>query len=138
MIFPQNGPTWIPVEGGSMLPLLTSGDLVLVEPILFSEKKSKLKVGEIVLTLNGSTFVLHRILESFSDGIVTKGDNQLHSEQKISRIRVIGRATRVKKRFGFEIPLVWPAQFTNSFLLLHPILLRIYKLGSYGKFSGGQ
>ncbi len=67
----------LPVNGTSMLPLLHTGDFVLLEDI----KVAKLKKRDVVLyqRTNGQ-YVLHRIYKKRGETCTMLGDNQLRKE----------------------------------------------------------
>lgn len=67
----------MPVNGTSMLPLLHSGDYVLLESV----KSAKIKKRDVVFyqRINGQ-YVLHRIHKIKKSNFIMLGDNQLNKE----------------------------------------------------------
>jgi signal peptidase len=68
------------VESTSMLPTLEEGDLVVVQPVPFSD----LKVGDIIVydppcSVTGAS-VIHRIIAFTSGAALTKGDNNPYTD----------------------------------------------------------
>jgi len=79
------------VAGGSMLPALTPGDVVLVA------KRQHVTEGDVALLHSGESLVLHRVTEVRSDGsIETRGDaNPISDFSPTPASRIRGRVTAV-------------------------------------------
>ncbi len=64
-------PYYAQISGSSMEPLLSEGDVVLVQPIPFSS----VSVGDIVAYRTFGGDVLHRVVSRTEKCLYTKGDN---------------------------------------------------------------
>ena len=100
----------IAVLSGSMSPTFNRGDAVIVKKIDNSEKDS-LKVGDVVQFVNGSKYVIHRIVDETNDEygnklFITKGDaNNANDMDTLSYENIIGKAIFVIPYIGY--PSVW-------------------------------
>jgi signal peptidase I len=76
------------VDGQSMLPTLEGGDLVVIQSVPVSE----VHIGDIVVygspCSTGGESVVHRVVNITNAGLVTKGDNNLHTDQYMQGIAV--------------------------------------------------
>ncbi len=78
---------WISVQGGSMAPVLRSGDRVRVTP----NQNSILQPGEIVLAVfNSGQFVVHRVVAQLELTVVLRGDARPAPDPLLSRSQVLG------------------------------------------------
>lgn len=102
---------WITVQGGSMTPLLRSGDRVRVTP----DRHSELQPGQIVLALSASgQFVVHRVVSQTGNTVTLRGDARPAPDPPLARSQVLGivdEGSRGKRRIPLAdsgLPLrVW-------------------------------
>lgn len=71
------------VTSDSMTPTLNRGDLFLINPF------SKGKVGDIVVFSMNGQWTVHRIYAETSEGYITKGDNNIATDQQDGRIDAV-------------------------------------------------
>ncbi|MEM4862325.1 MAG: signal peptidase I [Candidatus Nezhaarchaeales archaeon] len=84
------------VEGNSMIPVLHSGDVVLLAGV----KPSDLKVGDIIVYKYGGKFIIHKIVHiEVKDGkyfFITQGENNRAPDPyPVSEDQVVGRVVCV-------------------------------------------
>ena len=102
---------WMTVQGGSMTPLVRSGDRVRVTP----DRQSELQSGQIVLALAASgQFVVHRVVLQTGNAVTLRGDARPAPDPPFARSQVLGivdEASRGKRRIPLAdsgLPLhVW-------------------------------
>lgn len=86
------------VKSGSMEPILSIGDVILIEPV----SRQDLKVGDVVVFYRPGTdqLIVHRIVRKTELGVYTKGDANpgIDPWSPIPYENVVGRWT------GFKIP----------------------------------
>ncbi|CAG1023006.1 signal peptidase I [Methylococcales bacterium] len=87
---------FIPITGCSMLPLIRSGDIVLVE-----HGCTGVRLGDIVVFRFKSKLIAHRVLHKYEGNFgpifITKGDNVLHFDPPISNKEIVGRVLTIKR-----------------------------------------
>lgn len=81
-------------DGESMLPLLHSKDLVSYKKISYS----KIKVNDIILVFKNNLAFTHRVIYKTDKYLVTKGDNNLKSDCRVSPKQIIGKVSTVKRK----------------------------------------
>ncbi|MFA5770290.1 MAG: nucleotidyltransferase family protein [Patescibacteria group bacterium] len=81
-------------DGESMLPLLHPKDLVNYQRISFS----KIKTNDLILAFKKNLAFTHRVIYKTDKYLITKGDNNLESDGKISPNQIIGRVISVKRK----------------------------------------
>ncbi|HEX8949352.1 MAG TPA: signal peptidase I [Dissulfurispiraceae bacterium] len=88
----------IPVIGGSMSPLLRSGDLIYARPA----KVENLSAGDIVLCKKGKAMVAHRLVSISNENgefiLMTKGDAFPVPDDPVRGEEVVGKVYAVGKR----------------------------------------
>lgn len=79
------------ITSGSMWPVLKEGDLVFIHGGM---KKEDLHVGDVVVWRdpNGTSFVIHRIVELGTNTLTTKGDANFTNDSPVPYANVVGRA----------------------------------------------
>ncbi|MGD2101596.1 MAG: signal peptidase I [Acidimicrobiia bacterium] len=97
------GSEWRTVQTGSMEPLISPGDVVLVSPL-----RSHPEIGDIVAfpdPLKGDRDILHRVVGFAEDGsILTKGDaNDTNDPWQLDPSLVLGESTLTIPRIGFLV-----------------------------------
>jgi hypothetical protein len=85
------------VDGRSMLPALTPGSLVLVQPLT----GGLLSIGEIVLCNLAGRLIAHRIVGTCTDQtgkrmLLTRGDNQSACDLPVDFGSVLGRVSALE------------------------------------------
>lgn len=73
------------ILSGSMEPEMSKGDLVLVA------ETDSVAIGDVVVYQDGSTLILHRIIELDGDTVVTQGDANETADDPISLESVKGK-----------------------------------------------
>ena len=74
----MNRPVFVSyITSNSMEPTLKKGDLILMTPIFFDLKK-----GDIIVFYSNGEWVCHRIYSEISGGFITKGDNNIATDQQ--------------------------------------------------------
>ncbi len=72
-------------EGGSMYPMLQSGDKVIITAV-----KAPLKKYDVVVYRRGDHYTMHRIVKVLKNGYIICGDNRAHLEKDIKDTDIIG------------------------------------------------
>jgi len=100
----------IAVLSGSMSPTFNRGDAVVIRKI-GDEEKSNLKKGDVIQFVNGSKYVIHRIVNLTTDEygnrrFITKGDaNNANDVDKVKYDDIIGKVSFIVPFVGY--PSVW-------------------------------
>jgi len=81
------------VAGHSMAPLVTLGDVVLIQRANWED----LRRGDLLLIEQEGTFLVHRLVAADAHGFHTKGDNASHADLPIAPQDVLGRVVAVEK-----------------------------------------
>ena len=82
------------IVSGSMEPNIKIGDYVIVSV------NGGYDVGDVVMFKRGNSYIAHRVIEVFDDGIITKGDANNTEDNKISKDYVVGPVVKVIKGLG--------------------------------------
>lgn len=82
------------IVSGSMQPNIMIGDYVIVSV------NGGYDVGDVVMFRRGNSYIAHRVIEVFDDGVITKGDANETEDKKISKDDVVGPVVKVVKGFG--------------------------------------
>ena len=82
------------IVSGSMQPNIMIGDYVIVSV------NGGYDVGDVVMFKRGNSYIAHRVIEVFDDGVITKGDANETEDTKISKDEVVGPVVKVVKGFG--------------------------------------
>lgn len=84
---------WQRVRGSSMSPALREGDEVLL-----TLERAPVLPGDVVVTRGPSgNLILHRVIASGPDAVVTRGDACLHDDQPVPPARVLFRALSLRR-----------------------------------------
>ena len=118
----------LPVKGYSMTPFIIGGQesVELVKP-------ESIKVGDVVLAwINGSRYVVHRIIRIEGDKVQLMGDGNLTSDEYCKVSEVAARADYVITRNGKRCYLYtpWRVRASRLWWKLRPcrrIMLAIYR-----------
>lgn len=97
----RNGSFWLRVAGYSMTPTISTGEFVKIENVT-----SGVKGGDIVAVNNNGKLLVHRILYTDSNRIVTKGDNLIHVDPPIEYGDILGNIVYRKSKKTGEIKRV--------------------------------
>jgi len=81
------------VVSNSMQPLMSIGDQVIAE----ITPSDEIEQGDIVVIRRNHDYLTHRIINQKHNTWVTKGDNNVLPDPKISQDKLIGRVTIIKK-----------------------------------------
>lgn len=82
------------VTGGSMLPALIPGDVVQFQSCIAEQTEP----GDVVLFRREDRFVVHRVVNKTSDGLLTQGDALAQPDLPVSSAEVIGKVVGVSRR----------------------------------------
>lgn len=107
------------VLSGSMEPEMSKGDLILV-----AEKESYV-TDDVVVFQQGSTLVVHRIIEKNGDSLVTKGDANPSADEPIAVSDVKGRVIACIPYVGTLVNLIKTPVGTICIIALAVILIEI-------------
>ena len=81
------------VKGGSMSPFIRNGDVLEVIPL-----KGKINFGDIILYHSSyGNSIIHRVIQTRKESIVTKGDSVPNSDQPVLSRQVLGRVVTIEK-----------------------------------------
>lgn len=87
-------PLRIKARGGSMLPFILDGDVVLVGPA----GNSEILVGDVICyEISPGRMFLHRVIQRQGERFVTKGD-ALDSTDLVSERQVLGKVVAIERR----------------------------------------
>lgn len=86
----------IKVVGNSMEPNLHQGDMVEIIPA------DSVIINDIILYEIGDKRVLHRVVDIFSDIVITKGDNNNFNDGAISKEKIIGKMKHNEVKIHYE------------------------------------
>ena len=100
------GYTTFEVQTGSMAPAIKANDLVIVKidnsPV----------IKDIITYKKGNAFITHRVIESYKETYVTKGDANNTKDEAIRKNQIVGKVVKIIPNFG-----------TMRKTLLNPIVL---------------
>lgn len=124
----RGGQLRIKARGGSMIPFLWDGDMVLVTP----SRSSEILVGDVICyeTPPGRLF-LHRVIKRERGGFVARGD-ALRFTDLIPPGQVLGRAVAVE-RHGRVRRLDGARWRNRAIAALSPLLSRLLPLALRGR-----
>lgn len=79
--------------GNSMRPLLYDGDIVSFNKVKFGS----LKTNDIVCFKSNNHLITHRVIYKTGTYLITKGDNNPHSDGKIGPEKILGRVASIRR-----------------------------------------
>lgn len=82
------------VQTGSMEPDISAGDWVVVK------KETNYLINDVITFKKGNTFITHRIIETYKNTYVTKGDANNAKDDATAKEMVVGRVVKVLPSFG--------------------------------------
>ena len=118
----------LPVRGISMLPFII-GDVDSVELV----KTKSVEVGDVVLAwINGSRYVVHRVIKIEGDNLQLMGDGNLGGDERCKVSDVVARAEYVvhpngKRKYLYSPGMVRASRFWWKIKPLRRWILAIYR-----------
>ena len=82
------------IQTGSMHGTLEVGDWIVVK------NSQDYKIGDIVTYKSKGNFITHRIVESYNETFVTKGDANNTKDEAIDKSQIVGKVTKAYLGFG--------------------------------------
>jgi signal peptidase I len=116
----NNGQARFRVISNSMLPLIRKDDWVTVSTL---NTEARIRFGDIVLFRRQQNFIIHRVIKTTADKIITKGDRCLTADAKLAREDVLARVIRLERgNLSLELQSdFW--QFLNQFIGVISIMI---------------
>jgi len=96
-------PTWLPVRGRSMRPLLTSGSRILVMPA------ARVRFGDLLAYECEGTVVCHRVIGRRGAHLMTRADHRGSGPEHVQLAQILGVVTALE-RDGAVVDLTRPAR----------------------------
>jgi hypothetical protein len=96
-------PTWLPVRGRSMRPLLARGMRILVAPV------SRVRFGDLLAYECAGTIVCHRVIARRGATLFTRADHGGAEPERVERDQIVGVAVAVEQS-GAVMPLTGPGR----------------------------
>jgi peptidase S24-like protein len=96
-------PTWLPVHGRSMRPLLASGSRILVAPA------ARVRFGDLLAYECEGTVVCHRVIGRRGAHVMTRADHRGAGPELVRPDQIVGVVTALE-RSGVVIHLTGPAR----------------------------
>ena len=118
----------LPVRGTSMLPFII-GDVDSVELV----KTQSVEVGDVILAwINGSRYVVHRVIKVDGDNVQLMGDGNLGGDERCKVSDVVARAEYVISPNGRRAHLYspWRVRASRFWWKIKPVrrwILAIYR-----------
>ena len=88
------GYTTFEVQTGSMAPAININDLVIVKI------GNSPKINDIITYQKGNSFITHRVVESYKETYVTRGDANNTKDESIKKNQIIGTVVKTIPNFG--------------------------------------
>lgn len=82
------------VQTGSMADTINPGDWIVVK------NEKDIKLDDIVTYSQDGDFITHRVVETYNDTFVTKGDANNSKDDPISRTQIVGKVIKILPGFG--------------------------------------
>lgn len=83
-----------------MAPIFIDNDILYYKKVAFEN----IKTNDIVIVKKDSKYFTHRVIYICDSYIVTKGDNNLHTDGKVYSRQIIGRVYRIKRKKDYFAP----------------------------------
>jgi len=96
-------PTWLPVRGQSMRPLLAKGSRILVAPA------SRVRFGDLLAYECEGTVVCHRVIGRRGTGLMTRADHRGAGPELVRPDQIIG-VVKALEHGGAVVDLTRPAR----------------------------
>jgi len=100
-------PTWLPVHGRSMRPLLASGSRILVAPA------ARVRFGDLLAYECEGTVVCHRVIGRRGAELMTRADHRGAGPELVRPDQIVGVVTAIE-RGGAVIDLTRPVRRTQA------------------------
>jgi len=100
-------PTWLPVHGRSMRPLLASGSRILVAPAV------RVRFGDLLAYECEGTVVCHRVIGRRGAELMTRADHRGAGPELVRPDQIVGVVTAIE-RGGAVIYLTRPVRRTQA------------------------
>ena len=104
------------VQTGSMADTINPGDWIIVKVT------KNVKLDDIITYSQKGDFITHRIVETYKDSYVTKGDANNAKDDVINKSQVVGRVVKILPGFG-----IIRKTFFNPLVLI-TLLFTLYSL----------
>lgn len=105
------------IVSGSMEPNIKIGDYVIVSV------NGGYDVGDVVMFKRGNSYIAHRVIEVFDDGVITKGDANDTEDKKISKDDVVGPVVKVIKGLGTFLTFLTKYKYLFFVIIVLVIIL---------------
>ncbi len=89
----RNGRVEFRVRGGSMRPLLRSGDVVMVQ----AARAKELTAGDVAVFYRAGKIFAHRVIRNTAAALLTKGDAFPDADSPVAQRELLGRVTGVRR-----------------------------------------
>ena len=104
------------VQTGSMSDTIDPGDWIIVKIT------KDVKLDDIITYSEKGEFITHRIVETYKDSYITKGDANNSKDDAISKSQVVGKVVKILPGFG-----IIRKTFFNPFVLI-TLILTLYSI----------
>ena len=112
------GYSFFQVATGSMSPTMEEKDIIIMN-ILNDEEKEELQIDDIVVFMQGRSFITHRITEISENKITTKGDANNAKDKPVQRKDIIGKVVTIIPKIGvWEKVLTSPEVYISIFVTM--------------------
>lgn len=102
------------VQTGSMAPTINANDLIIVK------KEKDPKLNDIITYQKGKDYITHRVVESYKETFVTKGDANNAKDEAIKKEQIVGKVVKIIPNFG-----AFKKTILNPFVLI-TLIVTIY------------
>ena len=82
------------VQTGSMEPEISAGDWIIVK------YDNTIRLNDIVTFEHNDEYITHRVIETYNQTFVTKGDANTAKDSPITKDQIIGKVTKILPNFG--------------------------------------
>jgi hypothetical protein len=96
-------PTWLPIHGRSMRPLLASGTRILVVPA------ARIRFGDLLAYECAGTIVCHRVIGRQGAVLLTRADHRGAGAERVRPEQIVGVVVVLERR-GSVVHLTRPAR----------------------------
>jgi len=105
------------VQTGSMAETINPGDWIVVKIT------KNIKLDDIITYSQNGEFITHRVVETYKDGFITKGDANNSKDDAIDKSQVVGKVVKILPCFG-----IIRKTFFNPLVLI-TLILTMYSIG---------
>jgi hypothetical protein len=105
------------VSGGSMLPSVWPGDILLIHLAEFSG----LRTGDLLFYARNGGFVVHRVVGKNVDAVITRGDALAQDDDPVAPSRVLGKVAVIERGRARFVP---KEKLTSAQRLLRSLICR--------------